>query len=169
MPDGGILDILSAIDMRVNAGEAVAILGPSGSGKSTAAGLAASFRHPTRGTVRIDGHDLATVKLGSYRDKLGVVLQDEFLFEGTIREHILLAKILGDAWHEGRSLDLAGLIRAIQSPPFDRIGVMDVDSFFPAKERFELAMSLNNLLASPGFETWMSGVPIDIAGNGNPF
>ena len=68
------------------------IVGPPGSGKSTAAGLAASFRVPTKGVVLIDGHDLTTVKLDSYRAGLGVVLQDEFLFEGSIRENILLAR-----------------------------------------------------------------------------
>jgi subfamily B ATP-binding cassette protein MsbA len=67
-------------------------VGSSGSGKTTAAGLAASFRKPTRGVVRIDGHDLTTVKLDSYRGQLGVVLQDEFLFEGTIRENIRFAR-----------------------------------------------------------------------------
>ncbi|HXS09783.1 MAG TPA: ATP-binding cassette domain-containing protein, partial [Candidatus Krumholzibacteria bacterium] len=69
-----------------------ALVGSSGSGKSTIAGLAASFRIPSRGVVRIDGHDLATVKLESYREHLGVVLQDEFLFEGTIRDNILFAR-----------------------------------------------------------------------------
>ncbi|MDX1740536.1 MAG: DUF87 domain-containing protein, partial [Rhodothermales bacterium] len=78
------------------------------------------------------------------------------------REHILISNLLEHAWSSGRTMDLGSLIQGIQTPPLDRIGVMDVDSFFPAKERFELAMSLNNLLASPGFETWMSGVPIDI-------
>ncbi|MCJ7829917.1 MAG: ATP-binding protein, partial [Desulfobacterales bacterium] len=69
----------------------------------------------------------------------------------TSREHILLANIFHSAWSAGKSLDLAGLIRTIQAPPFDRIGVMDLASFYPAKERFALAMRLNNLLAAPGF------------------
>lgn len=79
------------------------------------------------------------------------------------REHILLATILGGAWKEGRDLDLAGLIHAIQSPPVSRIGVLDLESFYPAKERFELSMALNNLLASPGFEAWLEGEPLDVA------
>ncbi len=85
-------DVLRDISFEAPAGSVTALVGSSGSGKSTAAGLAASFRIPTKGVVRIDGHDLTTVKLESYRDHLGVVLQDEFLFEGTIRENILLAR-----------------------------------------------------------------------------
>jgi len=78
------------------------------------------------------------------------------------REHILLANILDRAWREGRDLDLGGLIQEIQQPPFERIGVMDLESFYAAKDRFELAMTLNNLLASPGFGAWMEGDPLDI-------
>jgi hypothetical protein len=80
----------------------------------------------------------------------------------TSREHILLANIFESAWMEGRGLDLASLIQAIQTPPFQRIGVMDLEFFFPAKERFGLAMRLNNLLAAPGFEAWMEGEPLDM-------
>lgn len=78
------------------------------------------------------------------------------------REHILLSNILDRAWRAGRSLDLGGLIREIQSPPFDKIGVMDLETIFSAKERFGLAMQLNNLLGSPGFSAWMEGEPLDI-------
>jgi hypothetical protein len=78
------------------------------------------------------------------------------------REHILLSNILQRAWQEGRDMDLPSLIREIQSPPFAAIGVMELDSFLPPKERFELSMSLNNLLASPGFASWMEGEPLDI-------
>jgi hypothetical protein len=78
------------------------------------------------------------------------------------REHILLSNILDRSWREGRSLDLAGLIHAIQSPPFERIGVFDLESFFDADDRFELAMQLNNLLASPGFGAWAEGHPLDV-------
>lgn len=80
----------------------------------------------------------------------------------TSREHILLANILESAWNQGRSLDLAGMIHAIQAPPFERIGVMDLEMFFPPKDRFALAMRLNNLLAAPGFEAWLEGEPLDI-------
>jgi hypothetical protein len=78
------------------------------------------------------------------------------------REHILLSSIVGDAWQAGRSLDLAGLIGAIQKPPFEKVGVFDLESFFPARDRLELAMAVNNLLASPGFQTWLTGESLDI-------
>ncbi|MFO0968388.1 MAG: DUF87 domain-containing protein [Gemmataceae bacterium] len=79
------------------------------------------------------------------------------------REHILLANILAQAWKDGTNLDLPALIQRLHTPPFERVGVMDLESFFPAKERFAFAMRLNNLLASPGFETWLQGAPLDIA------
>ncbi|MDX1481765.1 MAG: DUF87 domain-containing protein [Woeseiaceae bacterium] len=79
----------------------------------------------------------------------------------TSREHILVSQIIDHAWQARRSLDIAALIAAIQNPPVARVGVMDVDSFFPAKERFGFAMKLNNLLAAPGFATWMEGEPLD--------
>ncbi len=78
------------------------------------------------------------------------------------REHILLSTILDSAWREGRDLDLAAIISDIQRPPVSKLGALDLESFYPAKERFELAMALNNLLASPGFEAWMEGEPLDI-------
>ncbi|MGI9065404.1 MAG: ATP-binding protein [Pyrinomonadaceae bacterium] len=78
------------------------------------------------------------------------------------REHILVSNILSRQWGEGKDLDIAGLIQQIQAPPMTRVGVMDLDSFYPSKDRFELAMSLNNLLAAPGFSGWMEGDPLDI-------
>ena len=78
------------------------------------------------------------------------------------REHILLSNIFGTLWASGKGVDLAGLIHAIQAPPFERVGIMDLESFYPSKERFNLAMRLNSLLAAPGFETWMEGAPLDI-------
>ncbi|MBN1641119.1 MAG: ATP-binding protein [Anaerolineae bacterium] len=78
------------------------------------------------------------------------------------REHILISTILGQNWGEGRDLDLATLIQQIQNPPVTRIGVLDLESFYPAKDRFDLVMALNNLLASPGFQSWLEGVPLDI-------
>ncbi len=79
------------------------------------------------------------------------------------REHILISTILDRAWRAGQDLDLAGIIQQVQSPPVTKIGVLDLDSFFPAKDRFQLAMSLNNLLASPGFEAWLQGEALDLA------
>jgi hypothetical protein len=78
------------------------------------------------------------------------------------REHILLANILEKSWREGRDLDVGGLIRGIQKPPFDKVGVVDLESFFPAKDRTALAMQLNNLIASPGFAGWIEGEPLEI-------
>ncbi len=85
-------EVLHEISFTAPAGSVVALVGSSGSGKSTIAGLSATFLTPTSGTVLIDGHDLSKVVLPSYRQYLGVVLQDEFLFEGTIRENILFPK-----------------------------------------------------------------------------
>ncbi len=79
------------------------------------------------------------------------------------REHILLANLLSSAWSEGRDLDLAALIAGIQSPPFTTVGVMPLDTVFPPKDRMELAMKLNNLLAAPGFQNWLKGEPLDTA------
>jgi len=78
------------------------------------------------------------------------------------REHILLSKLIENAWMAGNDLDLATLIQQIQKPPVTRIGVMEIESFFPSKDRFELAIALNNLLASPGFEAWLEGDALDI-------
>ena len=79
------------------------------------------------------------------------------------REHILLAKLLETAWLAGTDMDLASLIQQIQSPPITRIGALDLDAFYPAKDRFGLAMALNNLLAAPGFDQWLTGAPLDVA------
>ena len=80
------------------------------------------------------------------------------------REHILLSNIFEHHWRQGDDLDLTTLITAIQSPPVRQIGVFDVDTFFPEKERFGLAMSLNNIIAAPSFETWLQGAPLDVSG-----
>lgn len=78
------------------------------------------------------------------------------------REHILLSTVLDRSWREGRDVDLGTVIRSIQQPPFDKVGFLDLESFYPAKDRFELAMALNNLIASPGFAAWMEGEPLNI-------
>ena len=78
------------------------------------------------------------------------------------REHILLSTIFDHTWTKEVDLDLATLIQAIQAPPVSKIGVMNVDSFFPSKDRFVLAMKLNNLLAAPGFQAWLEGEALDI-------
>lgn len=78
------------------------------------------------------------------------------------REHIFLSNILDNAWKAGRSLDLATLIREVQNPPFRSIGIMDVDQIFPAADRLKLAMTINNVLASPAFASWSQGEPLNI-------
>ncbi len=84
--------VLDGISFRAEPGTVTALVGPSGAGKSTIIGLIASFYVPTTGTVRVDGVDLATVRLDSYRTQLGVVLQETFLFDGTIRENVAFAR-----------------------------------------------------------------------------
>jgi hypothetical protein len=79
------------------------------------------------------------------------------------REHILLSNIFEHAWSQGKDLDLGELILQTQSPPFAKLGVFDVNIFFPEKDRFGLAMMLNNILAAPAFQVWIEGQPLDIA------
>ncbi len=100
-------EILRGIDFEAPSGSVVALVGSSGSGKSTIAGLAASFMTPTAGAVRVDGVDLSTVKLASFRSQLGLVLQDDFLFDGTIRENVLFAKPDADEEAVTRAVQLA--------------------------------------------------------------
>ena len=84
--------VLRGIDFLAAAGSVTALVGPSGAGKSTLVGLVAAFAKPTSGIIRVDGTDLSRVRLDSYRSRLGIVLQDGFLFDGTIRENILFGK-----------------------------------------------------------------------------
>ncbi|MGB9589494.1 MAG: hypothetical protein ACPL68_01260, partial [Candidatus Hydrothermia bacterium] len=78
------------------------------------------------------------------------------------REHILLSNIFQHFWQSGRDLDMPALIASIQDPPVRKLGVFDTETFFPKKERFELAIALNNLIASPSFAAWMGGDALDI-------
>lgn len=78
------------------------------------------------------------------------------------REHILISTILDQTWRNGKEIDIAGLVPQIQKPQFEMIGALPVESFYPGKERFELAMAVNNLLAAPGFSAWREGDPLDI-------
>ena len=78
------------------------------------------------------------------------------------REHILLANIIEYHWQNGKSLDLLDLIRQTQTPPFNQLGAFSLNDFFPKKDRSELAMLLNNFLASPSFQSWIEGQPLDI-------
>ena len=78
------------------------------------------------------------------------------------REHILLTTIIDHCWKNGHDLDLPSIIQYVQTPPMSKVGVLDLETFFPTKERFSLVMSLNNLLASHSFSAWMEGEPLDI-------
>jgi hypothetical protein len=78
------------------------------------------------------------------------------------QEHILLSNIFEHAWTKGRDLDLSELILQTQNPPFEKLGVFDINTFYPEKDRFELSMLLNNILAAPSFQTWLEGEPLDI-------
>jgi hypothetical protein len=89
------------------------------------------------------------------------------------REHVLMAQIVDSAWRAGRDLELADLIVSITKPPFTQVGVFDLETFYPAKERTELALALNTLLASPSFAAWTKGQPLEIpqllySSNGKP-
>lgn len=78
------------------------------------------------------------------------------------REHILVSRLFDTAWSAGQDLDLPGLITQIQEPPFQQVGVMSLETFYPTKERAQLALLLNNLLAAPTFQSWLQGDALDI-------
>ncbi len=78
------------------------------------------------------------------------------------REHILLSTILKHFWQQGKDLDLPTLILSVQKPPFKQVGVFDIEQFFPANDRFKLAITMNNLMASPGFQSWLQGEALNI-------
>jgi hypothetical protein len=78
------------------------------------------------------------------------------------REHILLANLVASAWAAGHDLDLPGLVAQVQNPPLRKLGVFELDEFFPPDDRTKLAMTLNGLLASPAFAAWGQGQPLDI-------
>jgi hypothetical protein len=104
----------------------------------------------------------------TYRDEIEGYVQSLLTLAGIESdpvsgpEHILLATIIEDAWKKGSGLDLAGLINGILTPPIRKLGVFDLDTFFPEKDRRDLALRLNGLVASPSFAAWLEGMPLDI-------
>lgn len=130
-----------------------------GSDAGTPISILSTFSCPPK-AVREDA-DLLNDRIGTtVTSLLGLLGIDADPIQS--REHILLTNILHHVWKENKDIDLGRLIHLVQKPPMQRIGVMDLESFFPAKERFALAMSINNLLASPSFATWIKGAPMDI-------
>ena len=118
-----------------------------------------SFAAPDRSTLE-DGELLRERITTTTTSLLGLLGIDADPLQS--REHILISNILDITWKQGRDLDLAALIGLIQAPPMTKIGVLDLDAFYPAKDRFGLVMALNNLLASPGFNAWLEGEPLDV-------
>jgi len=81
---------------------------------------------------------------------------------GRSREHVLLSTIIDSLWKSGQKVDFGTLVRAIPAPPIERVGFLDLENFFPAGDRFQLASRLNTIAAAPGFEAWLDGEPLDI-------
>ncbi len=109
----------------------------------------------------VDDHDLLQERISTtVTSLLGLLGIDADPIQS--REHILLSTLFNTAWKDGKELSLETLIQQIQSPPFGRVGVIDIDSFYSPKDRGNLAMKLNNLLAAPGFASWLSGDALDI-------
>jgi hypothetical protein len=120
--------------------------------------LLKSFNAP--GNAVLEDRDLFQERLNSCTSSL-LALLDIDADPIRSREFILIAKILEDCWAKGLSPGLEDLIQTILAPPFNKVGIISLDDFYPEKDRATLAMSLNNLLASPGFSSWMEGVPLD--------
>ncbi len=121
--------------------------------------ILSSFAAPPPAT-RADGELLAERAASTATSVLSLAGLDA---QPRSREHTLVTSLFGAAWAEGRDLDLATLIQQVQAPPFTKVGVVDLEAFFPQKDRFALAMQLNGLLAAPGFAQWLEGVPLDPA------
>ena len=130
-----------------------------GSDAGTPVSILASLRAPTGGW---EGNEetLREQITGTVGALLGLAGVEADPLRG--REHILLSTIFEHAWREGRDLDLVQLITAVQKPPVDKLGVFDVDVFFPPQERFGLAMALNAVVAAPSFASWLQGDPLDV-------
>lgn len=130
-----------------------------GSGSGTAVSVLNSFACPGE-TVLEDREATADLITSAASSLLGLIgIQGDPIGS---REHILVSNIIQHGWKQGQDVDIASLIRSIQTPPFERVGAFVTDSFFPPKERHELALKLNNLLAAPGFGAWLEGHPLDV-------
>ena len=130
-----------------------------GSNAGTPVSILDSFKAPT--DEILDDGDLFGDKISATTSSLlGLLGIDADPLKS--KEHILLSNILQFYWAKKNDLDLPKIIQSVQTPPFSKIGVFDIESFYPEKERFSLAMQLNNILSAPGFQTWLTGDPLDI-------
>ncbi|HEY9793930.1 MAG TPA: hypothetical protein V6D22_26275 [Candidatus Obscuribacterales bacterium] len=130
-----------------------------GSSAGRQVSIMSSFAMPPQAVL--DDADALSDRLSSTASSLlGILGIDAAPLQS--RDHILISQILKTAWTAGRDLSLPAIVQNIQKPPFTQIGALDVDAFYPPKERFELAMKLNNLLASPGFDAWSQGEPLSV-------
>ncbi len=136
----------------------IAIYTP-GSSAGLALSLLKSFAPPPASTSA-DPDFLRERVLGTVSGLLGLLGIEADPLQS--REHILFSLLFERAWSEGRALTLADLVGEVQTPPIERVGVLDLETFFPSKERGALALRINNLLASPGFQAWMQGEALDI-------
>ena len=131
-----------------------------GSSAGLSVSLLKSFNPPPQ--VILEDHD-------AYRERLDVTATSILSLIGvnaqtlTSREHILISNILDHAWQQHQALTLSDLIIMIQTPPMKQVGVLDLESFYPTKDRLTLAMQLNNVLASPSFKSWLEGEALDVA------
>lgn len=131
-----------------------------GSSAGVELSLLRSFDAPDE-AVREDAELFAGKVEGTVSGLLGLVGVEADALRS--REHVLLSQIFSQAWAAGKSLDLAGIIGAIQEPPFQKVGVIDLDTFFPKKDRSDLAVAVNALLASPAAAGWARGEALDVA------
>lgn len=142
---------------RLRAGAEFAVYTP-GSKAGLPLSLLESFAPPPAEVLE-DGELLRERVTSTVQGLLGLAGIEADPFRS--RESILLCQLLQSAWTSGRTLDLAGLILEVQQPPISRIGVLDLESFYPAKDRFELSIRLNNLLSAPTAAAWTEGDPLD--------
>jgi hypothetical protein len=143
---------------RLRAAAEFAVYTP-GSGAGLPVSVLSSFSAPSE-ALRQDAELLGERASNTATSLLSLAGVDA---EPRSREHTLVAMVLTNAWKAGRDLDLSTLIQEVQRPPFQKVGVVDLESFFPQRDRFELAMRFNGVLAAPGFEQWFAGEPLDPA------
>jgi len=130
-----------------------------GSTAATPVSIIKSFAAPAPAIVA-DAELLREQAAGAAASLLGLLGLDADPVKS--RDHILLTTILIHSWQQGQDLDLAGLIARIQAPPFSQMGILPLDTFYPAQDRLTLALQFNNLLASPSFAGWLQGEPLEL-------